>query len=103
MPAQKLIARVGGVLRVLPVRVKLDGKETIVLNFVERLAQRWPIQRAFAGNEVIVLATRDILHVKVPDFSSQHRDDVGDRFADDLAVPDVEIRAEARVIEAINP
>src|SRR5258705_12283857 len=70
---------------------------------MERLFEGLPIQRALAWDHVVVLAARDVFYVEVPDAVVQELDGVGNRFADDLAVADVEIGAEARVGQSVNP
>src|SRR5687768_15658314 len=92
--AQERDALLRGELRVLRVRVQLDREEAVVTHLVERAAQRRPVQRTFPGDHVIVLAAGDVLDVQVPDARAEQADDVRDRFADHLAVPDVEVRTE---------
>src|SRR5258706_5639898 len=70
---------------------------------MKRLFEGLPIQRALAWDHVVVLAAGDVFDVEVPDAVVQELDGVGDGFADDLAVADVEIGAEARMFEAVDP
>src|SRR5688500_18029264 len=103
MTAQEPDALLRGALWVLRVRVQLDREETVITHLVEGAPQRRPVERAFPGDHVIVLAAGDVLDVHVPDARAEQVDDVRDRFADHLAVPDVEVRTEARVAEAVDP
>src|SRR5204863_8987523 len=66
-PAEEFEALVGGFLRVLPVGVKLDGEEALILDLFEGALEGGPVERALAGDHVVVLAAGDVFDVQVPD------------------------------------
>jgi hypothetical protein len=101
--AEEAVAFVRRFLRTLGVGVELDGQIAVVVDVAERRSQRDPVEVPFARNHVVVLAAGEVFDVHVPDSARQPAHGVADVFADDDAVADVEVGAEARVVQSLDP
>ena len=65
--------------------------------------QRLPVVGSFAGNHVVMLAAGEVFDVQVPDPAGQLLCHGIDVFAEHKAVADIEVGAEARMIEPVDP
>ena len=67
-----------GVVRVLVAGVQLDRHPPVVVHFLERLQGRAEVDRALAGDQVVVDPRRgDVFEVDVPDELAEPADRVG--------------------------
>src|SRR5260370_775416 len=93
----------GCVIGIIHIRVKLNGDPALVANFLVRLESRGKVDRAVAGNQVVMNARGgNIFEMKMTDIWSQPLDRRRWLVADAVRMADVEVQAHGRRIDMLH-